>query len=227
MAALASSSSASAAASGAGDSSASAAAAPRYGRPSARLDPHRLIDPFATKGSSASASSAFAALYAQGEVPCHIDHHGSGKNHIQWKSPPHMLDYARFLPAFMDGIRETKHPLVFLARQGLRELLAADGAGAKATPLVPGLVRPLRAALVDRSEGVFPAALEALRQLSAAVGPALNPFLDHLVIQVNKKAFDAKLKEDVMTTLQVLDSNGGPDALAIIKSKVPTYVSIG
>ena len=43
------------------------------------------------------------------------------------------------------------------------------------------------------------------------------------MIQVNKKAFDTKLKEKVTTTLQTLDSNGGPEALSIIKSKVPTY----
>lgn len=41
------------------------------------------------------------------------------------------------------------------------------------------------------------------RLLSLAVGPSLNEHLPALLIQASKKAFDAKLKEKVMETLQV------------------------
>ena len=41
------------------------------------------------------------------------------------------------------------HPYTFVARMGFGELLASYNAGAKATPLVPKLVAPLRATLVS------------------------------------------------------------------------------
>ena len=38
--------------------------------------------------------------------------------------------------------------------------------------------------------------------------------------------FYRKLKERIMDVLQVLEQNGGKDALAAIKSKIPTYTPI-
>ena len=47
------------------------------------------------------------------------------------------------------GLKETEHPFTFVARQGFREMLETQGANEKATPLVPRLVQPIRAALVS------------------------------------------------------------------------------
>lgn len=41
------------------------------------------------------------------------------------------------------------HPYTSVARMGFKEILASSGASAKAMPLVPKLVAPLRAALVS------------------------------------------------------------------------------
>lgn len=80
--------------------------------------------------------------------------------------------------------------------------------------------------LSDKDKGVFPAALAGVRQLSLAVGPALNPFLKGLMGQLGRKALDPKLRDDVTETLQTLEEQGGPAAFAIIKSKVPTYTTV-
>ncbi len=77
--------------------------------------------------------------------------------------------------------------------------------------------------MLCRSDDVFAAALAAVRQLSAAVGPALNGSLKELLIQIAKKAFVAKHRDAVWDTLMCLEQNGGRDALALIKLKVPTY----
>ena len=62
---------------------------------------------------------------------------------IKWKVQNFSkLDYHHYLPIFFDGIRETKEPYKFLARQGCIELLEA-GAG-KILSVVPQLIIPIK-----------------------------------------------------------------------------------
>lgn len=103
---------------------------------------------------------------------------------------------------------------------------ALQDGGAKAVPVLTEVVKGLRLAFSDRADGVFSAALAGTRQLSAAVGPALNPHLKGLLGQIGRKALDRKLKDDVTLTLQTIEENGGPAAFAVIKGKVPTYTTI-
>ena len=87
-------------------------------------------------------------------------------------------------------------------------------------------VLKMRAALGSPDQDVALSALESLQQLSAAVGAALTPYYKIIVVQVNKRCFKAAFREAATTTLQTLEMNGGPDALKIIKSKIPTYMSV-
>lgn len=190
----------------------------------------------------------FAALYSSGGVPCRIEHHGASKHDLKWDRDFEELDYATLLPACADGMRETAHPYTFIARTGFQQLLAYEvscvlcarsaltarppdsprhqRAGAKAKPVLPQVAVGLRMSFADKDAGVFTACLAALRQLSAAVGPALNPHLKALLGQLARKALDPKLRDDVTLTLQQLEENGGPEAFAVIKSKVPTYTTV-
>ena len=63
------------------------------------------------------------------------------------------------------------------------------------------------------------------RHLSNAVGPNLTPHLGALLIQINKKSFNRKYSEAIHETLITLDSNGGPEASLLIKTKVPTFLA--
>ena len=151
------------------------------------------------------------------------------KHRIQWKAGtggPAGLDYQPLLVHVAEGLAETTHPYVFVARYAFKELLEAEGGAVKATPLVRELIQPLRRALASKDADVAMHALEAVRQVSAAVGTALTPYLKDLVTAVARRAFKAKFRDAVQDTLQELEANGGEGAGAIIKKKVPTYQSL-
>ncbi|XP_032807953.1 PACRG-like protein isoform X2 [Petromyzon marinus] len=73
---------------------------------------------------------------------------------------------------------------------------------------------------------VFLRGLEALEQLSAVVGPAINDHLKLLLTSLYKRMMDKKLREQVTSVLQRLEENGGKESLTMIKLKIPTYCSI-
>ena len=50
---------------------------------------------------------------------------------------------------YSQGLRETKHPYTFVAREGFREMLEVDDAVSRTLPILSKLIVPLRAALVS------------------------------------------------------------------------------
>ena len=62
-------------------------------------------------------ATMFPIRYRRGELPCSIEHRGSGNN-LSWICPLLQLDYEHYLPIFLDGIRCTESPYQFVARQG-------------------------------------------------------------------------------------------------------------
>mmetsp|Transcript_17443 Transcript_17443/g.28162 ORF Transcript_17443/g.28162 Transcript_17443/m.28162 type:complete len:271 (-) Transcript_17443:104-916(-) len=164
----------------------------------------------------------FSFVYSQGGIPCRINH-GGVISRLQWDEDPGSLDYDPLLVTISEGIKETKHPYVFVAQNSFKELLKAPGAKGKTLPLVQQIVRNLRAAMMSKSDDAFRAALEAIKQLSECVGEHLNPHMGALLIQINKKSFDRKHKSAIFDTLLAMDANGGPQATKLIKSKVPCF----
>jgi hypothetical protein len=61
--------------------------------------------------------------------------------------------------------------------------------------------------------------------VSELVKENLNPYLHFFLQPINKKSFNMKFKENVFETLRVLETNGGEEALKLVKKKIPTYVS--
>ncbi|XP_065261656.1 PACRG-like protein isoform X2 [Emys orbicularis] len=163
-------------------------------KPSDKLNP-KTIDPF---GDHSKAPSAFSAIYSKGGIPCRLVH-GSVKHKLQWECLPETLPFDPLLITLAEGLRETKHPYTFVSKEGFKELLLVEDAIEKAIPLLPRLVPVLKAALAHSNGEVFERGLNALVQLSAIVGPALNDQLKHLLTS---------------------------ESVAIIKSKIPTYCSI-
>jgi len=193
---------------------------PYTSKPSERLN-IKTADPFKPKN---KAKTNLGYVYNAGGIPCRINH-GSVNNRLQWDTPPSELNYDPLLVTCLEGLLETEHPFVFVARQGTLELLTAEGAAEKTLPLIPRLVRPLRMALMSREQGVFTAALETLRILSELVGPYLNPHV-HLFLQhLGKKLSDRTLRDKVLQVLMTLEEQGGEEVTPIIKSKIPTYRS--
>ncbi|EDO38477.1 predicted protein, partial [Nematostella vectensis] len=189
-------------------------------RPSDRLNP-KTVDPFNDK----TQKSSFAAVYASGGVPCRLIH-GSVKHKLQWDTPPDNLPFDPILITLAEGLRETKHPYTFVAREGFREMLDVEDSPERTTPILPKLVFPLRAALSAPDLEVFQNSLDALVQLSFVVREALNPHLKTLLPHVSRRLMDKSLKEKIISSLQHIERNCGRESLPIIKLKVPTYQSV-
>ncbi|NXP75348.1 PACRL protein, partial [Ramphastos sulfuratus] len=173
-------------------------------KPSDKLNP-KTIDPFAAYSQR---SSAFAAMYAKGGIPCRLVH-GSVKHKLRWECPPETVPFDPLLLTLAEGLRETKHPYTFVSIEGFKELLMVEGAAGKAIPLLPRLVPVLKAALAHSDDEVFGRGLDALVQLSAVVGPSLNDHLKHLLTNLSRRLMYKKFKEKITTALQNLEQCGG------------------
>ena len=57
--------------------------------------------------------------------------------------PLENLDYHYYLPLLFDGLRETTHPYVFIAVNGIEDLLSKGGSK-KILPVVPQLIIPIK-----------------------------------------------------------------------------------
>lgn len=114
-----------------------------------------------------------------------------------------------FLTTLADGLRETKHPHIFVSKKGFRELLLVQGAPAKAVPSFPRLIPVLKVALVHSGDEAFEIGLDALVLLSVIVGPSLNDRLKHLFASLSKRLRDKKFKEPITNALQKLEQYGG------------------
>ena len=57
--------------------------------------------------------------------------------------PVDSLDYHYYLPLLFDGLRETQHPYIFLAINGIEDLLAKGGSK-RILPVVPQLIIPIK-----------------------------------------------------------------------------------
>lgn len=188
-----------------------------------RFDKHRAANPFATN--TVKHKTGFSAAFTGGGLPARINHDSGVRQSLSWSLPLEQLNYDPLLLTFFEGLCETDHPYVFVARKGIEDLLAAPGATQKSAPLVGQIVPLLRKALLSKAPGVFDATLVAIAQLSPVVGPALNPHLPHLLVQVSKYVLTgpAKTRELVQEVLTAMEENGGEEAHKAIKKKVPTW----
>lgn len=193
--------------------------ATQHARPSDKVNP-RTVDPF----KDSKKKSAFATVYNNGGIPCRLMH-GSVKHRLAWSQPVDSVPFDPVLVLLAEGVCETVHPYSFVARVGFQELLTASDASSKTIPLLPKLAAPLRAALVSACDDVFAAGMQAVVQLSAVVGPALNPHLKVLLTSVSRQMMNKKHQDHITTALQQIEENCGQDCVPIIKSKIPTYTS--
>ena len=137
------------------------------------------------------------------------------------------MDYDPLLVNCFEGLLETEHPYSFVANQALKELMEAPGASEKTIPIIPKLIMPLRMALLQNDEAMWTRGLNALKLLSETTGHHLNQHLHILLAQLNKKlTLNKRVRESVMTVLQVMEERGGKEAFEVIRSKIPTYTSI-
>uniref|UniRef100_K3X1T5 PACRG-like protein n=1 Tax=Globisporangium ultimum (strain ATCC 200006 / CBS 805.95 / DAOM BR144) TaxID=431595 RepID=K3X1T5_GLOUD len=191
--------------------------------PSAALHKHKQAAVF-TSGKRKHKTN-FGSAYDSGSIPCRINH-GSIKNALQWTKAPETLDFNPLLITCVEGFQEVEHPFVFLARTAFKDLMNTPDAGENAIAVLPQVIPPLRIALMAKEDDIFLTALEATRILSDAVENEMNVYLPKLTQQIHRKLLTKQLRAEVEDTLATLERNGGKEALAIIRSKIPTYVSV-
>lgn len=193
-------------------------------------------------------NTEFRRFYERGDLPIQIDHRGV-KNALMWKVDIEKLDYHHYLPIFFDGLREVEYPYVFMARQGVSDMLTQAG-DSKVLPVIPQLIIPIKTALNTRVHEVVVVVLKVLQQLVKSdrdsngvslIGQALVPYYRQILpvlnifIRRNDNTGDAicysqqkqeNMGDLIQETLEVFEILGGPDAFINIKYLVPTYQSV-
>ncbi|RLN49240.1 hypothetical protein BBJ29_003884 [Phytophthora kernoviae] len=168
---------------------------------------------------------------------------GGGKAGLRWTTSMDDLDFSKYFPLFVDGMREKFYPFSFLAHEGAFQLAGfAQRHPSKLTDCLHRAISALRTNLETRDISAVRGALLLLQQLTqvAGVGPLLVPYYRQLlpVLNVFKSkrrnigdAMDFQqqraqdLGEVVLETLELLERTGGADAFINIKYMVPTYES--
>lgn len=187
--------------------------------------------------------SLFPGRYERGELPCTIEH-GGAFNRLTWVCPLEHLDYAFYLPLFFDGIRLTENPPAFIAEKGVEDLLEASrGHPDWILPSLPDLAKPLKYAFMTGIPSVVLKTLRVIRLLLSSnegVGEALVPYyklflspiklwLDYRkdtgdVIDYSQRQSN-DVGEEALSTLELMERTGGPNAYVNIKFFIPTYES--
>jgi hypothetical protein len=186
-------------------------------------------------------ATEFRRFYDRADLPLQVAFNGANRT-TKWKLLSFSkLDFHHYLPIFFDGIRETKEPYKFLARQGCIDLLK-EGAG-KILSVVPQLIIPIKAALNTKDHEIVSETLKMLQRLVKSddlVGEALVPYYRQLLPIFNLlrgknlnigDAIDYSQRKQlnigdlIDETLEVFEKYGGEDAFINIKYMIPTYES--
>lgn len=105
-------------------------------------------------------------------------------------------------------------------------MLEAEGAAEKVTPMVSKLILPLRQGLISRDSKIWNNSIEATQLLAQVAGEFLVPHLHLMMGSFNSKMANKATREKITTTLNIIEQTGGPDALKVIKQKIPAYASM-
>ncbi|XP_064618086.1 parkin coregulated gene protein-like [Liolophura sinensis] len=207
------------------------------------LQPNAVVGPPPSAGAfkvKPSRPTAFRKFYERGDFPIALEHDTKG-NKIAWKVEIEKLDYHHYLPLLFDGLRETKHPYEFFARQGVHDML--EHGGSKIIPVIPQLIIPIKNALNTKDPQVVCTTLKVLQHLVVSgelVGEALVPYYRQILPILNlfksKNVnsgdgidYSQQKRENVgdliQETLETFEKRGGEDAFINIKYMIPTYES--
>ncbi len=70
---------------------------------------------------------------------------------------------------------------------------------------------------------IYEKGIEALQILTELVGENITEHIHLVLAQLSKGLTSKKFKDKVIDTLRILEEQGGPEMLKMIKSKIPTY----
>lgn len=187
------------------------------------------------------APTEFRKYYERGDIPVKIIHCGS-LNKIDWVDKPDEIDMKKYLPWFVEGLREKLEPFRFLAILGSFELVERN-TQEKIIECIPLIILPLKQALNTRDVEVIAVVckfLQKLLKVHAGVGKYLIPYyrqllpIFNIMKSCNKNLGDAieydqrkglNIGDLIVETLELMETTGGEDAFVNIKYMIPTYES--
>ena len=158
-------------------------------------------------------------------MPCRINHSCS-QNYLQWDVPIESVDFDPLLVNCFEGLLETEHPYQFIAMQALTEMLQNSVAPMNVAPMISKLVLPLRQGLISKDSKIWNNAIQATQLLAQAAGENITPHLHLMMGSFSSKMANKLTREKVTVTLGVIERYGGPEALKVIKQKIPAYASM-
>ena len=183
----------------------------------------------------------FRRYYDRGDIPVKIEHCGS-LNKIDWNEKPEEIDLKRYLPSFVEGLREKLDPYRFIAILGSFELVERNSAE-KIIECIPLIILPLKISLNTRDLEIVAIVCKFIQKLlhtHAEAGKHLVPYyrqllpIFNIMKNCNKNLGDhieynqrkgLNVGDLINETLELMEVTGGEDAFINIKYMIPTYES--
>lgn len=192
----------------------------------------------------------FRGFHERNLLPCSLEHNrqGAAVPKLLWHNGIDTVDLRRWMPIFVEGIRELDYPFSHIALTGLKELLFYAGPRGMVVPLLPYVMPYIKLALNTRHQQVLLRAMDSLRFLvlcdssdityRGSVGRALVPYYRSILPIFNifllqqrnlgdgidyAQRHETCLGDRILELLNLFEVYGGKDAFINIKYLVPTY----
>lgn len=128
----------------------------------------------------------FRMAYDAGDLPARASH--AGANAVAWRHDPKTLNPSVWLPVFIDGVKEKRHPHRMLAVCGARELIESCEEK-DVLEALPRVIFPIKAALRSRDFVTVAVAFNLLHTLvttHANMAKALVPYYRQILPAFNE-----------------------------------------
>ncbi|KAF1331441.1 putative mitochondrial protein, partial [Globisporangium splendens] len=174
----------------------------------------------------------FRYFYDRGDLPLRVNFAGAVRK-LQWRVDLTKLDYAHYLPMFMEGLRDLDEPYQFPALNGTMDLL--EKGENRTLACLAHLILTMKQNLMTRHPTVLCVQLKVLQKMVRScpyIGEALVPYyrqllsIFNLFITKRVNCGDAtdyaqrrqeNLGDLILETLYLLETHGGSDAFVNIK----------
>ena len=184
-----------------------------------RLNPNKCANPF--QSANRHCRTTFSQSYLAGSIPCRLQSSAS-RFYLSWDPAAASGFSPDLLIVCADGLAETEHPYVVLAPMMFHELVTrAEGCLELFVGIVEAVALHLRKALLVPE--AFDRALSALTFFIQSTGNLMYPHLAKIVPCLTRAFGDKRRKDAVADCLAAMEAQCGPEAMKIIKAKIPTY----
>jgi len=214
-------------------------ASPKKSRPKTGKRPTTALRPPGTSHGrgielNPQVKNEFVERFDAGSLPIRLEPLLSGNGmKLAWTQDIEELDYYHMLPLFFKGIVEKTDPYQFAAEEGLFQLLEVGGS--KVVPVIPQIVKPIKAALNLRDKEISFTVLRVLQELVMCDENAAHSLAKHYrmflpvfnILKAKTGWTDGtgNMPDAIQETMEMLEIYGGEESYDELKRMVPTYVS--